>query len=90
MRGPARAYEVRVLRAITLATAAAFIFLFATFAPAQTSQFLFDPNGNLLVQATEITALPQIIGQPQNRIVAPDESASFFVVAADTRALTYQ
>ena len=35
-------------------------------------------------------APPQIIGQPQNRIVAPGEFASFSVVAADTRSLAYQ
>ena len=65
-------------------------FLLAAIACAQDSQFLFDANGNLLVQTAEITAPPQIIGQPQNQIVAPGGAASFFVVAADTRALTYQ
>jgi hypothetical protein len=63
---------------------------FATFAHAQDSQFFFDPNGNLFMQTSATTALPQIIGQPQNRMVAPGEAGSFFVVAADTRALTYQ
>jgi hypothetical protein len=57
---------------------------------AQESQFQFDPNGNLLVQTTEVIALPQILGQPQNRVVAPDEAATFAVVAADTRLLAYQ
>lgn len=70
--------------------AAAFVFLSATFAHAADSQFLFDANGNLLVQSVEIIAPPQIIGQPQNRVIAPGDSASFFVVAADTRALTNQ
>jgi hypothetical protein len=68
---------------------AAIAFLIATFAHAQDSQFLFDPNGNLLVETAEIAARPQILGQPQNVFVAPGEAASFFVVAADTRALAY-
>ncbi len=78
-----------VARGIFL-TSSALVFLLATFAHAQNSQFFFDPNGNLLVQKAEISAPPQILGQPQNRVVMPGESASFFVVAADTRALTYQ
>jgi hypothetical protein len=68
----------------------ALLFLLTIFARAQDSQFLFDPNGNLFVQTGASTAPPQIIGQPQNRMVAPGDSASFFVVAKDTRALTYQ
>ena len=74
---------------VTLVTAA-IVLLLATFAPAQDTQFLFDANGNLAVQMGEINFPPQIIGQPQNRIVAPSESASFSVVAADTRLLSYQ
>jgi hypothetical protein len=74
----------------TCAASAACLFLLTGLASAQDSQFFFDANGNLLVQATETGAPPQIIGQPQNRIVAPGEATSFFVVAADTRALTYQ
>src|SRR5690348_7909798 len=66
------------------------IFSLITLARAQDSQFQFDPNGNLFLQSAATTAPPQIIGQPQNRIVAPGEATSFFVVAADTRALTYQ
>jgi hypothetical protein len=75
---------------LTSAATAAFVLLLTTFAHAQNSQFLFDPNGNLLAQTAEVVAPPQIIGQPQNQIVAPGGAASFFVVAADTRALTYQ
>jgi len=66
------------------------ILLLATFTLAQDSQFFFDPNGNLLMQTGASNAPPQIIGQPQNRFVAPNESASFFVVAKDTRGLSYQ
>lgn len=54
------------------------------------SQFLFDPNGNLLVQTAATTAPPQILGQPQSRTVAPGEATSFSVVVSDTRALIYQ
>ena len=72
------------------ATVTALVFLLTTLAPAQDSQFLFDPNGNLLVQTAEVSAPPQILGQPQNRIVAPGEAAAFSVVAENTRALTYQ
>lgn len=68
---------------------AAFLFL-ALSTRAQDSQFLFDANGNQFVQTAAVNALPQILGQPHNRMVGPGESASFFVVAADTRALTYQ
>jgi hypothetical protein len=60
----------------------------ATYAYAQDSQFIFDPNGNLFVQKAATATPPQILGQPQNRIVAPDEAASFFVVALDTWAPT--
>lgn len=83
------AFAFTILKALR-ATGVALILLFTTFARAQDSQFFFDPNGNLLVQTAATTAPPQIIGQPQNQIVAPGGSASFFVVAADTRALTYQ
>ena len=69
---------------------ATLVILLTTFARAQDSQFYFDANGNLFVQTAAATAPPQIIGQPQNDVVAPDEAASFFVVAADTRALTYE
>jgi hypothetical protein len=66
------------------------LLLLANVTRAQNSQFTFDPNGNLLVQAAAATAPPQIIGQPQTVIVTPGEATSFFVVAADTRALTYE
>ena len=35
-------------------------------------------------------ALPQILGQPHVQIVIPGHTASFSVVVADTRNLTYQ
>jgi len=77
------------MRSAWAVTTAALI-LFASSAHAQDSQFFFDLNGNFLVQTAETTAPPQIIGQPQNRIVEPGEAAAFSVVVADTRALTYQ
>ena len=73
-----------------MAAIAVILFLLTSVSHAQDSQFFFDPNGNLFVQTGATTAPPQIIGQPQNRMVAPGDSASFFVVAADTRALSYQ
>jgi hypothetical protein len=78
---PSRAHWPRI---------ATIVLQFAFFASAQDSQFLFDPNGNLFVQTAAASTPPQVIGQPQIRIVAPGEATSFFVVAADTRALTYQ
>ncbi len=69
---------------------AALVLLLATFADAQTSQFLFDGNGNLTVQMAETIFQPQTIGQPPNQIVAPGETASFFIVARGSLPLTYQ
>jgi Ig-like domain-containing protein/List-Bact-rpt repeat protein len=69
---------------------AALVLLFAPFAQGQTSQFVFDANGNLAAQSDAISTPPQIIRQPQNQVVAPGETASFSVVVADTRALSYQ
>src|SRR5688572_3918452 len=66
------------------------LLLFTIFAHAQTSQFLFDGNGNLLVQSANIDAPPQITGQPQNRVVDAGATASFFVVATGALPLTYQ
>jgi hypothetical protein len=60
------------------------------FARGQNSQLIFDPNGNLQSQRAEGLALPKIIGQPQIQIAAPGASASFSVVVADTRGLSYQ
>jgi hypothetical protein len=66
------------------------VLLLATCAHAQTSEFLFDANGNLVVQSAELNAPPQIIGQPQNQIVDVGETASFVVVATGTQPLSYQ
>jgi hypothetical protein len=55
----------------------------------QTSQFAYDSNGNLQAQSAEVLGAPQILGQPQTRIVAPGEPASFSVVVADTSGVRY-
>lgn len=72
------------------ASATALVLILATCAHGQGWQFFFDASGNLAAQMAETSAAPQIIGQPQNQVVVPGESASFSVVAADTRALSYQ
>ena len=61
-----------------------------TTACTQDSQFAFDLSGNLDSRYPATTALPQILAQPQQQVVRPGELASFFIVARDTRSLTYQ
>jgi hypothetical protein len=56
----------------------------------QDSQFTFDPNGNLATESAAIVAPPQILSHPQPQVVGPGELASFFVVVADARSLTYE
>ena len=64
---------------------------FAFGAHAQTFTLRFDLNGNLVSQtAAAAVAPPQILAQPQNQIVVPGGTASFSVVAADLRQMTYQ
>ena len=76
-----------VLRASAAATL--ILLLHVCAACAQNSQFLFDATGNLLSDTTETAGLPQILRQPQNQVVEPGKTASFSVVVADTRNLTY-
>lgn len=57
---------------------------------AQDSEFYFDRNGNLLAQATESLAPPQIVGQPLMQVVIPGGAASFSVSVADTSGVSYQ
>jgi hypothetical protein len=66
------------------------VLMVPVFVHAQDCQFAFDPNGNLLTQTAENLTLPQILSQPQPQVVGPDELASFFVIVADARDLTYQ
>ncbi|HEY9174705.1 MAG TPA: hypothetical protein VI136_20655 [Verrucomicrobiae bacterium] len=54
------------------------------------SEFSFDPRGNLHAQSPEIAGPPRILSAPQPQVVSPGALASFFVVAANTRALSYQ
>src|SRR5438552_9440400 len=77
-------------RAGLLIACAGLLFVFANAGSAQSSQYSFDADGNLLIQAAENPALPQILAQPQIQVVQPGELASFFVVAADERGLSYQ
>ena len=78
------------LRRCVKAELAVVVFLLATFAHASDSQFLFDDNGNLVVQSANVNAPPQITGQPQNRVVGSGETASFSVVAKGALPLTFQ
>jgi hypothetical protein len=73
-----------------LSSVVALLLLLATMARAQTSQFLFDANGNLIVQSSALNAPPQITGQPQNRIVDAGATVSFSVVAKGSLPLTSQ
>src|SRR5256885_6710629 len=79
----------RRLRFVALATSALTV-VFTTLVHAQTSQFLFDQNGNLTVEMGETIFPPQITGQPQMQAVATNEFAAFSVVVADPRSLSYQ
>ena len=81
---PAKTRFPRVFVAVVL------ILIVASSGQAQEWQFSFDATGNLIVHTVGISSPPQILGQPQNQVIAPGESASFSVVAADSRALTYQ
>src|SRR5258706_10596007 len=78
------------MRAKTVVHQLLLALLLAGFAGAQTSQFLFDPNGNLAVEMAAALFPPQITGQPQMQVVPTNEFASFSVVVADPRSLTYQ
>jgi hypothetical protein len=71
-------------------TGAAMLLLLAVASADGQSQFRFDANGNLLVQKSATSGPPLILGQPQRQVVAPDQTASFFVTAADPRGLSYQ
>ena len=59
-------------------------------AEGQDWQFSFDGTGNLYSQTTASSSLPQIISPPQLQVVQPEELASFSVLVADTRGLSYQ
>jgi hypothetical protein len=56
----------------------------------QDSSFVFDLNGNLASQFAASSNPPVILAHPQPQVVQPGELVSFFVVAKDTRNLSYQ
>ena len=72
--------------------AASFSICIATIIHAQDLQFLFDHNGNLTAQfgGPALPLLPQIIGQPEDQTPKTGGTASYSVVVADPRFLTYQ
>ena len=76
--------------ATTAALLGGLLLVLAQVVVGQGLQFAFDAHGNLLAETAEIGALPRIIGQPQPQVVRSGALASFFVVVADTRGLTYQ
>ena len=81
---------LRFFRSVARQLVALLFLLAAHLVEAQNSQFVFDAEGNLDFQVSEFSAAPTIIGQPQTQIVIPGELASFFVVVADSRGVTYQ
>jgi len=67
------------------------LFMWTAAANAQDWQDSYDASGNFEIRtAASAIALPQILSQPQLQVVAPGELASFSVVMADARGLTYQ
>lgn len=74
-------------RGLLVATA---LLTLATFVPAQEWLHTYDFSGNFVVRNAASVHPPQIIGQPQTKIVEPGHLASFTVVMADTRGLSYQ
>lgn len=74
------------------AIAGAVIFLTVACARAQSTQFLYDPSGDLAVETAETPGTPQIISQPhaQPLIVEAGGLASFSVILADNTGASYQ
>jgi hypothetical protein len=64
--------------------------LMGNIAQAQVQRETYDASGNVVARTTSSDGLPQILGQPQLQVVQPGEFASFSVVLADTRSLSYQ
>ncbi len=62
----------------------------ATFVPAQDWLHTYDFSGNFVARNVAGLYPPQIIGQPQPQIVETGHLATFTVVMADTRGLSYQ
>src|SRR5215469_12991850 len=53
-------------------------------------KYSYDPSGNMVVRMQDNLLAPQIAGQPVKQIAAPGDLASFSVVVADARAVTFQ
>jgi hypothetical protein len=53
-------------------------------------EYSYDANGNVAMRKVENITLPQIAGQPVQQIAAPGDFATFTVVVADARAVTFQ
>src|ERR1700676_5538719 len=64
--------------------------VFCAFSGSAQLNYSYDSHGNVIVKAATALAPPQILRQPQSQIVAPGELASFSIVMADTRGLSYQ
>jgi hypothetical protein len=59
-------------------------------AVAQDWNFSHDASGNTTARSAAVPAPPQITGQPQPKVVAVGEVATFSVVLADTGGATFQ
>ncbi len=59
-------------------------------ASAQSMRFTYDAAGNVVQRSSPTGAAPMILRQPQANVVAPGGSASFTVIVADAREVTYQ
>jgi hypothetical protein len=64
--------------------------MFATPANGQDSQYYYDLSGNQAMRALATINVPQIVAQPVRQIVEPGGVASFSILLADTRAVTFQ
>src|SRR5438874_1475723 len=78
------------LAASTARAAAVLVCLAPLCVAGQNAEFVFDPAGNFAAETSETSSPPQILGQPQNQIVQPGDTASFSVVVSDARNMIYQ
>src|SRR5262245_59296844 len=71
-------------------TLAVLVLLSPSLSGAHNWQFSFDARGSFMVQSPETNDPPQILAQPQSQLAASHELASFFVVVANTRDLSFR
>jgi hypothetical protein len=87
-------HKALVLRARVLlckwAAGSGLLFAAAFAAVGQDQQVAYDSSGNLTSEISATAVPPVILAQPQQQIVPASSVGSFFVVAADTRGLSYQ